>query len=144
MFVRKKIFKNKDGSTREYLQLVESYRINGKSRQRVVANLGRTEDLQDGQLDRLIENLTRFSETQWVKMNMDETQANWSKQWGPALIFHNLWEEKLELGPYIRYILNRTEKTAPFEESLFAMVLNRLCDPLSKLGLNDMKAMIGR
>jgi len=137
MFIRKKTFTNKDGTTREYLQLVESYRVNGRSRQRVIANLGRLEDLQGGQLDRLIENLTRFSETQWVRMSLDETQASWSKQWGPALIFHNLWEEKLGLGPCVRRILNRTEKTSPFEEALFAMVLNRLCDPLSKLGLNE-------
>ena len=58
MFVRRKTFKNKDGSTRTYLQLVENVRQDGRVRQRVVATLGRLEDLQDGRLDALIENLT--------------------------------------------------------------------------------------
>lgn len=138
MYVRRKVFINKDGTRREYLQIVESYRINGKPRQQVVATLGRVEELlENGKLDRLIEKLAKFSEIQWVKMNLENAEVSWSKQWGPALIFHHLWEEKLGLGPYLRRMLDRTERTSPFEEAAFAMVLNRLCRPLSKLGLNE-------
>ena len=68
MFTRTKTFTNKDGSKRTYLQLVETRRDGGKVRQKVVANLGRLEDLQDGQLDRLIESLSRFSTKQWVRL----------------------------------------------------------------------------
>lgn len=64
MFVREKSFKNKDGSLRTYLQLIESVRAEGKVRQRVIADLGRLEDLQKGQLDRLIEGLVKYSKAQ--------------------------------------------------------------------------------
>jgi hypothetical protein len=41
MFARLKTQTNKDGSVRRYLQLVESVRVDGWPRQRVVATLGR-------------------------------------------------------------------------------------------------------
>lgn len=41
------------------------------------------------------------------------------------------------MGPILRLILSRTERSSPVEEAVFAMVLNRLLYPLSKLGLND-------
>lgn len=135
MYARLKTFPNKDGTQRTYLQIVESYRVGGRCRQRVVANLGRLEELQEGQLDRLIDSLTRYSKSLYLKLN--EADANWSKQWGPALIFHHLWEKKINLGPILRHLLSQTEKTSPVEEAVFAMVLNRLDSPLSKLGLNE-------
>ncbi|WPD19764.1 hypothetical protein [Thermaerobacter composti] len=52
---------NEDGSARTHLQLVDSVCQGGRVRQRVVATLGRLEDLQNGRLDALIENLARFS-----------------------------------------------------------------------------------
>jgi hypothetical protein len=61
-----RFFRNKDGSTRTYLQLVNSERVDGRVRQRVVANLGRLSELQAGSLDRLIEHLMRFSRRQWL------------------------------------------------------------------------------
>lgn len=78
MYARLKTFLNKDGSQRTYLQIVESYRVDGKCRQRVVANLGRLEELQEGQLDRLIDSLARYSKSLYLKLN--EADANWSKQ----------------------------------------------------------------
>ncbi len=51
-----------------YLQLVGNRRIEGKVRQKVIANLGRLEDLQDGQIDRLIESLSRYSTKEWVRL----------------------------------------------------------------------------
>ena len=60
MYVRTKTFKNKDGSTRTYLYIVEGKRVNGKVCQRMVANLGRLERLQEGQLDKLIEGLVGY------------------------------------------------------------------------------------
>lgn len=135
MFVRTKVFKNKDGSTRTYLQLVEGERIGDKVRQKVVATLGRLEELQAGELDRLIENLARFSTKQWVKLQARSLGAKWAKQWGPSLIFRRLWEE-LELSGILKSRLEGTQVQADFEEAVFAMVLNRLCDPRSKVGVD--------
>ncbi|MDH7478769.1 MAG: IS1634 family transposase, partial [Syntrophomonadaceae bacterium] len=54
MFVRVKTAYNRDGSPRQYLQIVKNQRINGKVQQKVIGNLGRVEDLQDGKLDALV------------------------------------------------------------------------------------------
>lgn len=52
MYARTKIFNNKDGSKRTYIQIVESVRENDNVRQKVLLNLGRIEDIQEGALDR--------------------------------------------------------------------------------------------
>lgn len=134
MYIRTKTFQNKDGSTRTYLQLVTGQRVGQKIRQKVIANLGRLEELQEGKLDQLIEALARFSTRQWVIAQARDLQARWAKAWGPALIFRRLWEE-LGLADLLRRLLEATQIEADFEEAAFAMVLNRLCDPLSKLAL---------
>jgi len=132
MFVRTKVFRNKDGTTRTYLQLVTGERVNGKVRQKVVANLGRLEELQGGELDRIIEALARFSKTRWVREEAMKLSTRWAKTWGPVLIFGRLWQE-LGLPDIFARLLSGTAITSDFEEACFAMVLNRLLDPMSKL-----------
>ena len=63
MYVRVKRFRNKDGSVREYLYIVKGVRVDGKPRQKVVAYLGRLDDLQrEGAIDSLVEGLARYAE----------------------------------------------------------------------------------
>jgi hypothetical protein len=67
MYARTKTFTNKDGSKRTYIQIVESVRDDDKVvRQRVLLNLGRIEELQEGSLDRLIASLAKFSKKKWL------------------------------------------------------------------------------
>ncbi len=61
MFARIKVRQNKDGTIREYLQIVENRRIEGKTQQKVICTLGRLDQLKDGQLDRLINSLIKYS-----------------------------------------------------------------------------------
>jgi transposase len=137
MFVRTKVFKNKDGSTRTYLQLVTTERVGSKVRQRVVANLGRLDELQEaGAIDRLIQHLARFSKKQCVLDKVRQIEAKQAKTWGPVLIFRRLWEE-LRLSATFERLLERTEVETDFEEAAFAMVLNRLLDPMSKLRVSE-------
>jgi len=92
MFVRLQVCRNKDGTTRSYLHLLRSRRVNGKTRQELVCTLGRLDVLQsEGSLDRLIEGLTRYSEKQWVQMQALE--GGWQKVYGPVLVFRKLWEQ---------------------------------------------------
>lgn len=61
MFVRLKR-SGSPGAIREYLQIVESFREQGKVRQRLIATLGRRDELvATGALDDLIRSLTKFS-----------------------------------------------------------------------------------
>ena len=51
----------KQSGPRQYLQLVEGRREGDKVRQRVIATLGRIDQLQDGALDALIAGLQRVA-----------------------------------------------------------------------------------
>ena len=136
MFIRTKVFKNRDGSTRTYLQIVKGEREGRKVRQVVVANLGRLEELRDGGLDRLIEGLARFSRYQLVKDGALRPEAGWDKAWGPVLIFRRLWDE-LGLPAILERLMGASAATSDYPEAIFAMVLNRLCDPASKLRVSE-------
>ncbi len=143
MYIRTKTFKNKDGSTRTYLYIVRGRRVNGKVKQEIVANLGRLERLQEGELDRLIEGLARFSRRKWIEAQAQSVLASWARDLGPALIFRRLWEE-LKLDRILKELLAQTEISIDVEEAVFAMVLNRLCDPESKLGVSRWKETVYR
>jgi len=134
--LRTKVFQNKDGTTRTYLQLVTGERVGNRVRQRVVANLGRLEELQEGAIDRLIEAFMRFSKKQWVWEKARELEARWAKSWGPVLIFRRLWEE-LGLSGTFERLIGAAGVETDFEEATFAMVLNRLLDPMSKLRVSE-------
>ena len=133
MYTRTKTFQNKDGTTRTYLQIVQTRRIGNKVRQKVIANLGRLEELQEGSLDRLIEGLTRYSFQKWVKLNAGQLAAKRARQWGPALIFGHLWQE-LGLAQMVSKFLGHHQ--TDYALAAFVMVLNRLCDPRSKRGVD--------
>jgi hypothetical protein len=130
MFVRLLVCRNKDGSSRSYLHLLRSRRVNGKTRQELVCSLGRLDIMvADGSLDRLIEGLSRYSERQWVQMQALE--GGWQKVYGPTLVFRKLWEQ-LGLDKLLTDLQSKTFIQYPLDEAVFAMVLHRLLDPGSK------------
>jgi len=130
MFTRLQICRNKDGSTRCYLHLLNSKRVNGRTRQEFICTLGRLDVLQaGGGLDRLIEGLARYSERQWVQVQA--LKGGWDKLYGPVLVFRRLWEH-LGLAGQVASLQAATELQFPIDEAAFAMVLHRLVDPGSK------------
>lgn len=136
MYARTKTFTNKDGSTRTYIQIVESVRENGKVRQKVALNLGRIEDLQKGNIDRLIESLAKFSKKKWIQAEADKLLVNSSKEWGLELIFSHLWD-KLGLDNILKRHFSKAHTSYELSEAVYAMVLNRISDPLSKRGVGE-------
>ncbi|OIQ60446.1 hypothetical protein [Neomoorella thermoacetica] len=98
------------------MQLVTSECVGDKVHQRVVANLGRLEELQAGSLDRLIEHLARFSQRQWVLEKVRQIEAKRARTWGPVLIFRRLWEE-LGLAATFKGLLEGTAVETDFEVS---------------------------
>jgi hypothetical protein len=47
-----------------YLQLVESYRDGGRVRQRVIAKLGREDELDPGAIERLVRSLAKYADVE--------------------------------------------------------------------------------
>ena len=90
MFVREKTV---NGYT--YLYLVESVRENGRTKQRIIRNLGRKQAvLASGALDRLIASIGRFAERSLVLHAIEEGDARFEvRRIGAPLLFGRLWEE---------------------------------------------------
>jgi transposase len=130
MFVRVKKFSGKR-TTRQYLQVVESYREEGKMRQRVLCTLGRVERLQDGGLDGLIQGLAKFSKNLTIIRASQDLLADWSKEYGVVLVFRKLWEE-LKMEQMIKRHLKSHRYKSDIGEAIFALVLNRILEPYSK------------
>ena len=132
MFTRIMKQKNKDGSVREYLYIVENARINGKTQQKVVANLGRVDqDFKQERIDSLIDSLSKYGKkAELVKLGRDMNTKT-SKTYGEVVIFRRLWQE-LKLDKFLREYFKQTNKEVDFVEAIFAMVCNRLIEPGSK------------
>lgn len=135
MYARTKTFTNKDGTKRTYIQIVESVRENGKVRQKVLLNMGRIEDLQDGDIDRLIASLAKFSEKKWIQSEAQKLLVHNAKEWGLEFIFRHLWD-KLHLDAILQQSFSSSYTSEQLAEAVYAMVLNRISDPLSKRGVN--------
>lgn len=65
MFPRIATVKRAD-KTYKYLQIVEAYRVNGRTSQRVVANLGRLDRLEH-KLDDLLASLSKYAKRPFVR-----------------------------------------------------------------------------
>ncbi|MFQ5722509.1 MAG: IS1634 family transposase [Candidatus Aminicenantales bacterium] len=130
MFVRVKKFSGKR-TTRQYLQVVESFRAEGKMRQRVLCTLGRLERLQDGGLDALIQGLSKFSKNLEIIRASQDLVADWSKEYGAVLVFRKLWEE-LKMDQILKHHLKSHRYKSDIGEAVFALVLNRILEPYSK------------
>ena len=132
MYIKRLVLKNKDLSTRTYLQLVESYRSEGKIRQRVLFNLGRFDsDEGQGRIQQMAEALVQACDKLSLLNAVDHLQADWSKQYGPALIFKRLWQT-VGLDQVLQEQFKSISTEFDLKDSIFNMVLNRLTDPSSK------------
>ena len=121
-------FRHKKSGDRVYLQIVENRWQQGRSKQRVIATLGRLDRLtESGQLDALLQSGAKFSESVMVLAAHREGQAPAisTRRIGPALVFARLWEE-LQMPQVIRRLLAGRRFTLPVERILFLTVLHRL------------------
>jgi hypothetical protein len=134
VFVRVKRSGSSEGA-REYLQIVESRREGGSVRQRVLATLGRREELvADGRLDGLLTSMAKFSERLRVieRVRTGGLQAHAARSWGPALVFDRLWREQ-GLDAEMARLSSRRGFEFDIERVAFALALQRLCAPGSDL-----------
>ena len=120
---------------RSYLQLVEGYRTDtGTVRQRLVATLGRLDQLGPKHLDPLIQGLNRAlgrAESTAAPVTYESARA-----YGDVYALHALWTE-LGFAEAVRAALRSSRRSFDAEALVRAMVFNRLCAPDSKLGCLD-------
>lgn len=116
----------------QYLKIVETYRDNGRHRQRVIANLGRYTEELAVQVDQLIEGLSRFGQRTWIAT--DQIQAEECLMWGPVLVARHLWDQ-LELGSLVQNHCRSPRQRLQVAERTFVLLANRLTEPTSEHGL---------
>lgn len=118
---------------RTYLQLVEAYRDDkGRPRQKVVANLGRLDQLTSEKLEPLINGLERALGRSRPPATPVEYES--SRAFGDLFALTELWNE-LGFGTGLKRSLRSGRRQVDTEWLIRAMVFNRLCDPESKLGV---------
>lgn len=134
MFTRVKSVRA-NGRTYQYVQIVESWRENGRVRQRLIGNLGRLDELiEKGDLRRVIEGLV----AQCPQVKLAEAQRTQSlaaeedRAWGAVLVFERLWCE-LGLQDLVRRLAKGRRFGFDAERCAFALVLQRLLCPSSDL-----------
>ncbi|MFH1603521.1 MAG: IS1634 family transposase [Pseudomonadota bacterium] len=116
---------------RTYLLLVESYRAQGRMKQRVLFRLGRLDQLRaSGELDGLLLALGRFSEKFAVLGAHAEGQSvsTRARSIGAALIFERLWRD-CGIGVLIEQLAAKRRFGFALERAVFLTVLHRLFAP---------------
>lgn len=119
---------------RSYLQIVEGFRTESGVRQRVVANLGRLDDLDGKKLDPLIHGLQRALGR--VPASAPVPEYDTALAFGDVYALNELWSS-LGLGQAVARALRSSRREFDAEALVRAMVFNRLCAPDSKLGCLD-------
>ena len=119
----------------EYVDIVESYRKQGKVRRKTLGTLGRRDELPAQKIDGLIEHLRKLASPEGRRgVRLGEMRIQASRELGISLAARQLWQE-LGLDQLLAGLPQ--SKSAPVGEAVFRMVVNRLSDPLSKLALVD-------
>ena len=119
----------KKSLSRSYLQIVESYRENGRVRQRVIGTIGRMEELAArGQVDQLLRSLAKYSQRAILLLSGASDPQAQIKKVGPDLIFARLWE-RVGIADDIRELIQDRRYRFKIEQAIFVTVLNRLMNP---------------
>jgi hypothetical protein len=132
MFLRVKRGGNKR-HPHDYLQIVESYRDGKTVRQRVIASLGRLDELKArGQIDALVKSFCRFSEKLAVIESVPDITSCKSYMWGPVTVFERLWQQQ-GLDEILRRLSRDRRYRFDVQRVAFALSLQRIVAPGSDL-----------
>lgn len=140
MYLRTTRRKNKDGSTVTYYQLAQNYWDSeaGCAKARILHNFGRADQLEPQALERLCASIARVVglrlNAEPIGHPLEGVELGRARGVGTAHVAGLLWER---LGIRSALLKALGPEAGAHERALFAMVLNRLVDPCSKLGLYE-------
>ena len=139
MYLRTVKAKGAEGVELEYIRLVEAYWEKGRSKQRIIANLGR-KDLLAPHLESLIALLGGGKKTKSSSVDSGERiEATLAACWGPMLVARSLWRE-FGLESILDGLAPKTNSLPkadrlPLADRVLVLVSNRLCRPGSEHAL---------
>jgi len=141
IYVREKTDKNKDGTTRTYLYVVESIydKATKNTKQKFLFCLGRLDDPDTSKLaEKLALALSKYVKDVKV-LNIEQDFAlEDSKIYGEIQIFRRLWED-MGFERVLRKHFSKTNREVDLVEAIFTMVCNRLLAPSSERAVNEWK-----
>ena len=134
MYVR--VVTSRQGSkTYRSAQIVESFRdpaSGGKPRTRVLLHLGNVEELDGKKLDGLVDGLLRAVGR--PRPEVGEIDFPFAHDFGHVWAVLGVWQQ-LKIGVCLQERASESRREFDLEAHIRTMVVNRLCDPRSKLGL---------
>lgn len=122
-------FREKKSGSHTYLQIVESHRQEGQPRQRVIATLGRLDELtQGGQLESLLASGARFAPGAMLlnAFERGELTSVGKISIGPGLIFERLWQQT-GIATVLHELAKERRHGFSLERAVFLTVVHRLC-----------------
>jgi transposase len=142
MYLRR-CYRRKDGKRHAYWALVESYRTARGPRQRVVAWLGAMDERGRLGVKRCAErsaaqqgSLLRDTQPEWVEVDVKRVQVERSRKFGGPWLGLELMR-RLELDRFLEQKLPAGREEIPWPLMATVLVLGRLCDSSSELGLAE-------
>jgi hypothetical protein len=114
-----------------YVYLVESVRENGRTKQRIIKNLGRQELVEArGDLDRLARSAARLAKRSLILSLLEDGHLPElvCRRIGPALLFERLWQDT-GCAAVLEDLLAARAFEFPVERAVFTTVLHRLVAP---------------
>jgi hypothetical protein len=124
-------FRTKKSGPRTYLQLVENHWREGRPRQRVLASLGRLDDLQQhGAVEALLTSGARFADKLLVLSAHQDGRLPVVRtlRLGAVLVFERLWRET-GCQAVLQQLLAERRFEFAVERAVFLTVLHRLLQP---------------
>ena len=135
-------FRTKKSGPRSYLQIVENRWEDRRPRQRVIATLGRLDQLQQsGQLDALLVSGARLAQSVLVLSAHAKGQllSITHRHIGPPLVFERLWQQT-GCQRVIEQLLEGRRFEFDVERAVFLTVLHRLVNPGSDRAADKWKS----
>ncbi len=116
-----------------YLNIIESFWKDGKSRHRSIASLGRLDILKDSdQLFRIANALLKYCKEKQNFRDISTSEEMGRRSWGYPSVFRKLWD-LFGLEPLLSGLLKGSKTQFDFFSAVFLMLVDRLSDPKSKL-----------
>jgi len=135
MFIR--VTKSKN---HEYVKVVENYREDGKVKQRVIANLGKLEDISQREAENIASKLLLLAKSKKA-VTQDKLLPNLEEldryNYG-YVVYRKLWN-RFKLDEILDKLVEGREIEYDFKSVIFSMVVDRLLKPKSKLALFNNK-----
>src|SRR6476620_6303835 len=130
MYLRTTQRRNRDGSVVRYIQLAHNQRVGGVTQARVLANLGREDQLDRDGVRRLVASINRYlgepntAATDSAELVGDGLTVAGSRPVGAVHLLDGLWRA-LDVDAALRKVVGARRFTTDVERVLFALVANR-------------------